>query len=183
MGSIKPNRANADQKEKKKIGIIIIGILLVIVICLLAAIVLLLLRKEPEEEKNNDVYVMDENNYEQITGQMEGAVEEGYFETYMNMEWTFPDGDSESTDAILGNSPNNTKPIRCEVLLNDTGEKVFATGVIPVGSQLPPFKLDVDLEAGVYSAVCRIYLLQEKDDGTYADYSNAGFNITITVMK
>lgn len=180
MSSGKADNTNRNQTDKKKLGIIIIGILLAVVIALLVAVVVLLLRKEPEAE-NDGVYVMNEENYDQIAEQMESAVEEGYFETYMNMDWTFPDGASESTDAVLGNSPNNTKPIRCEVVLSDTGEQVFATDVIPVGAQLPPFKLDVDLDAGEYDAVCRIYLLQEKEDGTYTDYSNAGFNITITV--
>ena len=123
MGSTKSDNRNSNEKEnRKKLGIIILGILLVIVIALLATVVALLLKKEPEQEGNNGVYVMEEGNYGQIAEQMEGEVQEGYFETYMNMEWTFPDGTSESTDAILGNSPNNTKPIRCEVLLSDTGE-------------------------------------------------------------
>lgn len=181
MDSSKSNDQNMGQREKKKAGIVIIGILLVAVIALLVTVVVLLLRKEPEAEGDDNVYVMNEENYDQIAEQMEDAVREGYFETYMNTEWTFPDGTTESTDAILGNSPNNTKPIRCEVLLSATGEMIFATEVIPVGSELPPFKLDVDLDAGVYEAVCRTYLLQEEENGTYTDYSNAGFNITITV--
>lgn len=164
---------------KKKKTTIIICVLLVVLIALAGVIVYLLLNKDEEPEG----YVMNESNYEQIQGEIGDAVREGYFETYMNTEWTFPDGSSESQDAILGNSPNNTKPIRCEVLLADTGEVVYKTGVIPVGAELPPFKLDVDLDAGVYDAMCMTYLLNEEDDGTYTDYSSAGFNITITVEK
>lgn len=124
---------------------------------------------------------MTEGNYKQIAEEMEDEVQEGYFETYMNTDWTFPDGTSETEDAILGNSPNNKKPIRCEVKLVDTDEIIFKTDVIPVGAEVPPFKLDVDLDAGTYDAMCEIYLLNEEKDGTYTDYSNAGFNITITV--
>ena len=99
----------------------------------------------------------------------------------MNTDWTFPDGTSETTNAVLGNSPNNKKPIRCEVLLEETDELVFSTGVLPVGAELPAFKLDVDLDAGTYDAVCMVYLLDEAEDGTYIDYSSAGFHVTITV--
>ena len=53
--------------------------------------------------------------------------------------------------------------------------------MIPVGAQLPAFKLDVDLDVGRYDAVCIVYLLNETENGTYTDYSNAGFNVTITV--
>lgn len=126
---------------------------------------------------------LTEGNYKRIMEEMDEQVSEGYFETYMNNEWTFPDGTSETQDAVLGNSPNNVKPIRYEVTLADTGEMVFKTDVIPVGAELPPFKLDVDLDAGTYNAICRVYLMNEEKDGTYTDYSDAGFNITITVQN
>ena len=93
------------KKKKRKKIIIIICILLIIV----AAIVIYFLTRPKG--------VMTEGNYKQIAEEMEEEVQEGYFETYMNNEWTFPDGNSETTDAILGNSPNNRKPIRCEVKL------------------------------------------------------------------
>ncbi len=156
-------------KKRKKI-IIATGIVLIIV----AAIAVYMLTRKPDG-------VITEENYKQITEEMSKEVQEGYFETYMNTDWTFPDGTSETTDAILGNSPNNKKPIRCEILLSDTSEVIFSTGVLPVGAELPPFKLDVDLDAGTYEAVCMIYLLDEEEDGTYTDYSNAGFNVTITI--
>lgn len=172
-------------EKKKKTAILLIGMVLILVV-VIAVLVFLLLKKdtaEPEKNESAAVYMIDEGNYQQIMKEMESEVREGYFETYMNTEWTFSDGTSKTTDAVLGNSPNNTKPIRCEVQLRDTGEVVFATGVLPVGAQVPPFKLDVDLDAGVYEAVCMIYLLNEIGDGTYTDYSNAGFNVTITVKN
>ncbi len=157
------------KKKKRRNTIAVIIILLVI-----AAVIIYFLTRPK---------VMTEANYEQIKERMEEEVEEGYFETYMNSEWTFPDGASETTDAILGNSPNNRKPIRYEVELADTGEVIYKTGVIPVGAELPPFKLDVDLEAGTYEAVCRVFLMNEEEDGKYTDYSDAGFNVTITVQN
>lgn len=165
-------------KNKKTI---IIGGVVVLLLAVIGCLVFLLLRKEGKTPEETGGYVMDEGNYQQIKEDMEAAVQEGYFETYMNTEWTFRDGTSETEDAVLGNSPNNTKPIRCEVVLNDTGEVVYKTGVLPVGAVLEPFKLDQDLDAGSYDAVCMVYLLNEAEDGTYSDYSSAGFNITITV--
>lgn len=171
-----------NKEQKKKVLLIGICVLLVILIALASTIVFLLMNKDKETQDNN-TYVMDESNYAQIMDEMTDRVQEGYFETYMTTDWTFPDGNSEATDALLGNSPNNVKPIRCEVMLADTGELLFSTGVIPVGAQIPSIKLDVDLDAGVYDAVCMIYLLDETEDGTYKDYSNAGFDVTITVQN
>ena len=156
------------KKKKRKKIIIAICILLVVI----AAVVIYFLTRPKG---------ITEGNYKKIMEDMENQVQEGYFETYMNTEWTFPDGKSETTNAILGNSTNNRKPIRCEVTLTETDELVFKTDVIPVGAELPPFKLDVDLDPGTYDAVCRVYLLDEEDDGSYTDYSDAGFNVTITV--
>ena len=156
-------------KKKKRKKIIIAVIILLIII---AAIVIYFLTRPKG---------ITEGNYKQIMEEMDEKVQEGYFETYMNTDWTFPDGTSETTNAILGNSPNNKKPIRCEVRLADTDEVIFKTDVMPVGVELPPFKLDKDLDAGTYDAVCEVYLLDEEKDGTYTDYSNAGFNVTITV--
>lgn len=166
------NKREEQKKSKKKKIIIIICIVLIII----AAFAVFLWLRRPKG-------VMTEENYRQIMEDMDSQVQEGYFETYMNTAWTFPDGTSETTDAILGNSPNNKKPIRCEILMVDTEELLFSTGVLPVGAELPPFKLDVDLDAGSYDAVCMVYLLDEEDDGTYTDYSNAGFNVTITVQN
>ncbi len=165
-------KGGEQKKNNKKKIIIIICILLIIIV---AVAVFLWLRRP----KN----VLTEENYKQIMEDMDNQVQEGYFETYMNTDWTFPDGTSETTDAILGNSPNNKKPIRCEVMLADTEEVIYSTGVLPVGAELPPFKLDVDLDAGTYDAVCMVYLLDEEEDGSYTDYSNAGFNVTITVQN
>jgi len=165
---------------KKKAAVIAIGILLAVLI-ILAGIIVFLLANRNNGLEDNGVYVMDEGNYTQIQEEMANRVDEGYFETYMNTEWTFSDGAALTEDAILGNSPNNTKPIRCEILLSDTSEVVFTTGVIPVGAQLPPFKLNADLDAGKYDAVCMVYLLDELSDGTYQDYSGAGFSITIII--
>lgn len=159
-----------EQKKKKRKKIIIIICILLVII---AAIAIYFLTRPKER--------MTEGNYKQIMEDMNDQVQEGYFETYMNTDWTFPDGTSETTNAILGNSPNNKKPIRCEILLADTEEVIYSTDVLPVGAELPPFKLDVDLDAGTYDAVCMVYLLDEEEDGNFTDYSNAGFNVTITV--
>lgn len=156
------------KKRRQKRIIIIVCILLII-----TAVIIIYFMTKPK--------VITEGNYKQIMDEMKEEVQEGYFETYMNTDWTFPDGQSETTDAILGNSPNNKKAIRCEVKLTDTEEVIFKTDVIPVGAELPPFKLDKDLDAGIYDAVCEVYLLDEEKNGTYTDYSNAGFNVTITV--
>lgn len=166
-----------NSKNKK---LIVIGII-ILLLAVIGVLIFMLFRKDGKEREQTDGYVINESNYQQIQEDMVDEVAEGYFETYMNTTWTFENGTSVSQDAVLGNSPNNTKPIRCEVILEDTGEIVYKTGAIPVGTVLDPFGLDKDLDAGTYEAICQIYLLEEQEGGTYRDFSSAGFYVTIEV--
>ncbi len=148
-----------------------------------AAAMFFMMNSNKDEDVPETAYTMEEDNYQQIMEDMSAQVEEGYFETYMTTEWVFPDGSSEASQGMLGNSPNNTKPIRCELLLDETGEVLFRTNVLPVGALVSPIKLDKELEAGTYDATCMIYLMNEKEDGTFEDYSSAGFRVTVTIQN
>lgn len=166
--------------KKTKIMIACISIVALLAVGAAAAMFIMMNNGDKEEESQS-IYTMDENNYQQIMDDMGAQVQEGYFETYMTTEWVFPDGSSEASEAMLGNSPNNTKPIRCQLLLDETGEVLFETGVLPVGALVSPIKLERDLEAGTYDTTCMIYLMNENGDGTYEDYSSAGFRVTLTI--
>ncbi len=164
----------------KKTKVIVACVCILALIATGAAVTMFILMNR-EDDAPQTTYTMDEGNYQQIMDDMSAQVQEGYFETYMTTEWKFPDGVSEASDAMLGNSPNNTKPIRCELLLDETGEVLFESGVIPVGALVSPIQLERDLEAGTYETTCMIYLMNEKEDGTFEDYSSAGFRVTLTV--
>lgn len=164
----------------KKTKIIVACICVVALLAIGAAAAMFIMMNQKDEEPST-TYTMDEGNYQQIIEDMSAQVQEGYFETYMTTEWKFPDGSSEASDATLGNSPNNTKPIRCQLLLDETEEVLFETGVLPVGALVSPIKLNKDLDAGTYDATCMIYLMNEKEDGTYEDYSSAGFHVTLII--
>lgn len=166
----------------KKTKIIIACVCVVAFLAIGGAVIMFIMMNNNEDEPQT-TYMIDEGNYQQILDDMSEQVQEGYFETYMTTEWIFPDGGSEASEAMLGNSPNNTKPIRCELLLDETGEILFETGVLPVGTLVSPIRLDRDLAAGTYDTTCMIYLMNEKEDGTFEDYSSAGLRVTLTVQN
>lgn len=167
----------------KKTKIIIACVCVMALFAMGSAVAMFIIMNNNKADMPQTVYTMDKNNYQQIMEDMSAQVQEGYFETYMTTEWIFPDGSSEASDAMLGNSPNNTKPIRCQLILDETGEVLFETGVLPVGALVSPIKLNRNLEAGIYDATCMIYLMNEKDDNTFEDYSSAGFRVTLTIEK
>ena len=77
------------KNNRKKAAVIIVVILLLLII----GVLIFLLTKKQEETEG---YTINEGNYQQIQEDMESEVREGYFETYMNTDWTFPDGTSET---------------------------------------------------------------------------------------
>jgi len=164
---------------KKKITIISVAALAVIAIVIVTVVILI---NNGKGKDNNGIYEINKDNYKQINADMNAQVAESYFETYMNTTWTFSDGKTVSKDAVFGNSPNNTKAIRCVVKLDGTGDIVYTSDVLPVGAAVQSIKLSKDLSAGTYPATCTIYLMKE-DNGKYTDFSNAGFTITIIVQK
>ena len=183
--------------KKNKTAIIVIIILAVVVIALVGVVAFLLGRgsKEdggaqtgvPEERPSREVAsrsvrtVVDEKSAEDIMNQMREEVAEGMFECQMSMEWTFEDGKSESKDAYVANSKNNTHPIYFDIYLGDTEELIYSSPVLPVGTDLKDIKLDKELKAGEYKATVMYTLLKDVD--SQEEVSSAGFVITIKVLN
>ena len=155
----------------KKI-ILIFGSL--VIICAAIIIAILLLRDKPEAV----IPVANASNIEQIQGEVKDKVAKGMFMTHMNTTWTFADGKSASSDAVMGNSTGNSYPFWFTVTLADTDEVIYQSGLLPVGNQLSEIKLDRDLDKGTYPAVVNIQMVEES--GEEVD-SNMGFNITLIV--
>lgn len=183
--------------KKNKTAIIVIIILAVVVIALVGVVAFLLGRgsKEDggaqtvvsEERPSREVAsrsvrtVVDEKSAEDIMNQMREEVAEGMFECQMSMEWTFEDGKSESKDAYVANSKNNTHPIYFDIYLGDTEELIYSSPVLPVGTDLKDIKLDKELKAGEYKATVMYTLLKDVD--SQEEVSSAGFVITIKVLN
>jgi len=182
---MEPQDKQQDEKEKKqgltsrqKMILIIVGIVL---ICATAVTVVLLLTRKPAEEEMSSVQVplVNMENVESINKDLEEKVELGMFETHMNTTWNFPDGStSASSNAIMGNSPNNNFAFWFTVTLSQTKETIFTSGLLPVGTQISEIVLEKELEAGKYAAVVTVNMAD--DDGNPID-ANMGINITIIV--
>lgn len=187
------NGQNQSNKKEGGSGKLIIIIGIVVIVLLLAVIIVLLLKKEPEQAQtapeqptgrevaNASRIVLDEETAQSTIEEMRKEVEEGMFECSMSMDWTFADGNSESKDAFVENSSSNTHPIYFDVVLDGTDEVIYSSPILPVGSQLTNFKLDVPLEAGTYTALCKYTLL--KDEEGQEPLSAANFVITISILN
>lgn len=173
--------ARAKKRLTGKHVALILGTLVIVAAAVVA--ILLLLRQEPEPEMVIEplgIPVINMENVEEITAQIAEKVQRGMFETHMNVVWTFPDGRSPSSDAVMGNSANNHYPLYFTVTLSDTGETVFTSGLMPVGTRIAEITLDRELPRGDYDAIVGINMID--DDGMPME-GNMGINITLVIMN
>ena len=83
-------------------------------------------------------------------------------------------------DNMLVNELNNLYPQKVEFYRNDTGEKIYESKAIAVGSKIEHAALDVELPAGEYE--CTAYF-SNLDPDSGATLGVAGAIITITIQN
>ncbi len=174
-------KSTSDAVKKKGLSnqavilIIVIGIL----ICgTVIAVVLLLGREEPQPAVTGRNPILTADNYLEIQQEVADRVDKSMFETYMNTTWRFPDGESASSNAVMGNSDANNFPFYFTVTLEGETEPIFTSGLLPLGTRIGEIVLDRDLEQGTYPAVVHIHMVD--DDGVLLE-GNMGFNIALEI--
>lgn len=190
--SAHPNKNNnrKDSQNNNRIIAIVIGVLLVIAI-LLAAF------RGCESDKPiidnpgdtpgpgivyDDSAVeggWDEADTDKIIASLNEKVEEGMINISMNTSPNFREGTAEGNLMIV-NEGINRYPQVVEISRNDTGEMIYKSGAIPVGSKIEHAKLSVDLPAGTYDCTAMFYNV---DPNTGSYLGCAGAIISITVLE
>ena len=188
--SAHPNKNNnrKDTKNSNKAIAIVIGVLLVIAILLAA-----FRGCENEKPIENSVETgpgivyddgaveggWNEADTDKIIASLNAKVEEGMINISMNTSPNFRDGTAEGNLMIV-NEGINRYPQVVEISRNDTGEMIYKSGAIPVGSKIEHAKLSVDLPAGTYDCTAMFYNV-DSDTGSYLGC--AGAIISITVLE
>ena len=176
------NNNSKKSETYKKIGI---GAAVVVV---LAIIILLLLRScggpvdEPggiEFDPSATAGGWDEADLDAIRDSLNEKVEEGMINISMNTSPVFADGTSKGSLMIV-NAEVNNYPQVVEISRDDTGELIYKSGAIPVGSKIESAKLSVDLDPGTYKCTALFYNV-DPDTGDYLGC--AGAVVTVTVLE
>ncbi|MBQ7923244.1 MAG: hypothetical protein IJ325_11855 [Clostridia bacterium] len=189
--SAHPNKNNSrkDTKNSNKAIAIVIGVLLII------AILLAVFRgcenekpgiDNPVETDPGIVYDdsaveggWNEADTDKIIASLNAKVEEGMINISMNTSPNFREGTAEGNLMIV-NEGINRYPQVVEISRNDTGEMIYKSGAIPVGSKIEHAKLSVDLPAGTYDCTAMFYNV---DPNTGSYLGCAGAIISITVLE
>ena len=116
---------------------------------------------------------------EEIAEKLNEKVAEGMINISMNTAPYFENGTSEGNIMIVNESINNY-PQQVEFIRNDTGEQIYQSKAIPVGSKIERAALDVELPAGSYECTAMFHNL---DPVSGEIIGTAGAIITITVKN
>ena len=116
---------------------------------------------------------------EEIEARLNEKVAEGMINISANTAPIFEDGSSEGNLMLVNESINNY-PQKVQIVRNDTGEQIYESGAIAVGSKIERAKLDVVLPAGTYECTAYFHNL---DPETGDIIGTAGDIITITIKN
>ena len=116
---------------------------------------------------------------EEIAEKLNEKVAEGMINISMNTAPYFEDGTAEG-NLMLVNESINLYPQKVQIVRNDTGEQIYESGAIAIGSKIERARLDVDLPAGTYECTAYFHNL---DPESGAIIGTAGAIITITVKN
>lgn len=114
---------------------------------------------------------------EEIEARLNEKVAEGMINISMNTAPYFENGASEGNVMIVNESINNY-PQQVEFIRNDTGEQIYQSKAIPVGSKIEHAALDVELPAGTYECTAMFHNL-DPVSGEIIGTAGAIINITI----
>lgn len=167
------NNQTEATKNKKLIAVIIIAAM---IICALIGIIIYLLPQDEEETYNN---VVKPDNVDEIISKMEEEAKTpvGAYEVSMNMDWTFPDGNSASTNAYVENAVANQNTVYFTIALTDSEEEIFKSPYMEVGSHLADIKLDKAPPQGTHDAIITYHLV----DDEFNELSSLSMYMTITI--
>ena len=115
---------------------------------------------------------------EEIAEKLNEKVAEGMINISMNTAPYFENGTAEGNVMIVNESINNY-PQKVQIVRNDTGEQIYESNAIPVGSKIERATLDVTLPAGTYECTAYFHNL---DPETGDIIGTAGAIITITIQ-
>jgi hypothetical protein len=165
----KPEQNKPEQNKPAKPNttrtIIIVGVAIVLTIGISAYYIIQSLANQRiiETTPGPEGWVIDEDNIQEVLAEMEEKVAEGYFETSMNMIWTFPSWREPSTDAFIANSAANNFPAWFDIVLDETGETICVSPLIPVGSQIKELKLNQKVPKGEHAVTITFHMVDQTE--------------------
>ncbi len=112
-----------------------------------------------------------------IIASLNEKVEEGMINISMNTSPQFTDGTAAGNLMIVNESVNRYPQV-VEITRNDTGDMIYKSGAIPVGSKIESAALNTDLAAGSYECTAMFYNV-DPETGSYLGCAGAIIHVTV----
>lgn len=101
-------------------------------------------------------------NLEEIIERISEPVPDGHYLTTMNLDWLFDTWDTPSSNAFVENATDNVRTVYFDLFLDSTGELIYSSPFMPVGSKLEGFALDSEVPAGNHPATVTYHLVDDE---------------------
>ena len=172
----------ANDNKKSRLPWLITTLLLVVII-----IILLLRSCEPEKAPVAGELEWDPSvtegvdlsglSQEEIQDMLNKKVKDSEINISMSTHPIFENGTTAGPLKIVNNTVNNY-PMSVQIHRNDTGECIYASAAIPIGSKIENDTLDVDLPAGEYDCTATFSSLNP-DNGLVRGQAKAIIKVTV----
>ena len=174
-----------DAKSRTLVILAVVGLAAALTVGIFTAV--RMIRKpaqSKDDPKNGIVYDdsaieggWDNLSPEEIAEKLNEKVAEGMINISMNTAPYFENGAADGNLMIVNESINNY-PQKVQIVRNDTGEQIYESGAIAVGSKIERAKLNTALPAGTYECTAYFHNLNP-ETGEIIGTAGAIINITI----
>ena len=174
-----------DAKSRTLVILAVVGLAAAITVGIFTAVRMI---RKPAASKNDPKtgIVYDESaieggwdnlSPEEIAEKLNEKVAEGMINISMNTAPYFENGASEGNVMIVNEAINNY-PQKVQIVRSATGEQIYESGAIAVGSKIEHAKLNTTLPAGTYECTAYFHNLNP-ETGEIIGTAGAIINITI----
>lgn len=171
------------RKMKNRKSVLIIGAVGagIIIIALIIVIVVLVTRTETPavSDTGGRGTVATPENIDEIRASIDEPVQDGYYNTRMNVDWNFQDSKTPSSNAMVENSERNTRTVYFDLFLDETNELIYSSPFIPVGSKLENFALDAEISKGDHTATVVYHLV----DDDYQEITTVSVSVNLHILN
>lgn len=157
------NKGNHVRKTKGNMLNVILSLIIVVLLGVVGVMAYQFLQDDPDKEELSDgrATFVNQENVDEVRDSLDDEIEDATYTASMTVDWRFYDGKSVSTTAVVENMKDNKRTVYFDVNLKSTGELVYSSPYLPVGSRLEGFALDKNLPKGEYPAVVTYYLVDD----------------------
>lgn len=168
-------------RKEKKIGLAVLGIFLLIAVTVVICYFIFHEKDEhnPLYDDNATVGVLPGIDINERQKELQEQLDRSVIAFSINTSPVFLNGTSEG-NLLIENPGNNAKLLQVSIVVDESGEEIYASKYLKPGTYIEDVKLDKILEKGTYDATA---YFSAYDEETLEYIGQTGAGITVTVQN